>query len=114
MCLRCEVETVNGDPFGPFVGGRLRMRGYMLPLAKERGSTEVYINVFWSSIRSHQRAGSVGGIKGVKAADQLVCHFDLTPEEEEEEETFDSGDDVDSEEEDYPNSPSTYTTRNSD
>jgi hypothetical protein len=31
----------------------------------------------------------------VKAADQLVCDFDLTPEEEE---IFESGDDVDSEE----------------
>jgi len=94
--LECEVETVNGDPFGPVVGGWLRLRGYMLPLAKWRGSTEIYINVFWSSIRSHQRGGSVGGVKGVKAADQLVCDFDSTPEEEE---TFESGDDVDSEEE---------------
>jgi hypothetical protein len=81
---------------GPVVGGWLRLRGYMLPLAEWRGSTEIYINVFWSSIRSHQRGGSVGGIKGAKAADQLVCDFDLTPEEEE---IFESRDDVDSEEE---------------
>jgi Heterokaryon incompatibility protein (HET) len=95
--LACEVETSNGDPFGPVVSGRLRIKGYLLPLAEWKGSTETYINVFWSSIRSHQRGGSVGGIKGVQAADQLVCDFDLTPEDEDE--TSDSGDDVDRDEE---------------
>lgn len=94
--VACEVETSNGDPFGPVVSGRLRIKGYLLPLAEWKGTTETYINVFWSSIRSHQRGGSVGGIKGVQAADQLVCDFDLTPEDEDE--TSDSGDDVDKDE----------------
>ncbi|TVY49178.1 hypothetical protein LCER1_G007496, partial [Lachnellula cervina] len=56
--LGCEVETSNGDSFGPVVGGRLRLRGYMLPLAEWKGSTENYINVFWRMPRSHQRDGS--------------------------------------------------------
>ncbi|TVY42633.1 hypothetical protein LSUB1_G005400 [Lachnellula subtilissima] len=79
--LGCEVEPTNGNTFRPVVGGRLRLRGYMLPLAEWKGSTETYINVYWRMPRSHQQGDFVGAIRAVKAADQLVCDFDLTPED---------------------------------
>lgn len=78
--LGCEVQTANGDPFGPVIRGELRMTGYSLPLAKWKGAKMKYINVWWRPIRSHQRAGVLGGMRGVQADDQLVCDLDIDHE----------------------------------
>jgi hypothetical protein len=78
--LSCDVQTVNGDPFGEVISGQLRLRGYMLLLSKWRGTAPPYINTFRRPVVYHQRiltsTSKDGGIRWPMAADQLVLDFD--------------------------------------
>lgn len=71
--LGCEVDTANGDPFGPVLQGRLKMRGYALPFAMWKGVTTTYVNVYWRSTRSYLGTG----VKRAQADDQLICDLDV-------------------------------------
>ncbi|KAF4627785.1 hypothetical protein G7Y89_g10367 [Cudoniella acicularis] len=88
--ISCEIETMNGDPFAPVLSGKLSLRGYMLLLAEWQGTTTPHTNEFWHLVKSRQRGTrpAVLGIRGPKSADQLICDFDVTFEDD----PSDSGD----------------------